>query len=502
MKIKDIDYMAIEFDNGSRIVCDHDQNCCEDVYADFEQIDDLARSHDYDEELIFEKDPHGFLFGDKKRMFFVPCYNIQNGCYDGTLTIYYNGKEVLEFEPEMECREPGDYDASFTKSEQEEPGTSLAEKKEQLSDSEKMLGKRTSQLLERTGLSRMALAAATGMDLYGIDKMIDGEAAPGLDTLVLLADFFAVPADFLLGRCSREEAEAVLRDYPRNFMALRRAPYESYLAGRVRQDSLTSEAYEEPWPYNLYHSIFGKPADTVFTKKQEAGLDQALGFLKERDRSILLDYAREGMTIPAIGRDRGYSVPRIFEILEGAMKTLRSPAIKDLFKKEERTDMMPEGSGASRVAAILSKGTCIMDILPGDPGSMPIEKLDLSTRAFHGLKRAGVNTLRQLIDFSRTSSFYEARGLGITGRREVLAFIRKFLDENLPGTLSANFVSIWDGGQAISTKCRVDFNEHRVLDVHPVDAGEFKELEGMYVSFDGRQYTASADWSEDTDFYI
>ena len=218
MKIKDIDYQAIEFDNGSRIVYDHDQNCCEDVYAGFEQVDDLARSHDYDENLIFEKDPHGFLFGDKKRMFFVPCYNIQNGCYDGTLTIYYNGKEVLEFEPEMECREPGDYDAPLMKSEQEEPGTPLVEKKEQLSDSEKMLGKRTSQLLERTGLSRMALAAATGMDLYEIDKMIDGEAVPRLDTLVLLADFFAVPADFLLGRCSREEAEAILRDYPRNFL--------------------------------------------------------------------------------------------------------------------------------------------------------------------------------------------------------------------------------------------------------------------------------------------
>lgn len=116
MKIVQVDDLGIEFDNGSRIVFDYDQYCREDVCVNFEKINDLARSHDYDGELIFEKDPHGFLFGDKRRMFLVPCFSIPKGCHpcfcihDGCYagTLYYRGKAVLEFRPENRVQKPAD----------------------------------------------------------------------------------------------------------------------------------------------------------------------------------------------------------------------------------------------------------------------------------------------------------------------------------------------------------------------------------------------------------
>lgn len=36
MKIVRVNSEAIEFDNGNMIICNHDQDCCESNYADFE----------------------------------------------------------------------------------------------------------------------------------------------------------------------------------------------------------------------------------------------------------------------------------------------------------------------------------------------------------------------------------------------------------------------------------------------------------------------------------
>ena len=52
MKIIEITNDYIKFDNGKCITYDHEQDCCEDNYADFDQLDDLAREYDFDEETL------------------------------------------------------------------------------------------------------------------------------------------------------------------------------------------------------------------------------------------------------------------------------------------------------------------------------------------------------------------------------------------------------------------------------------------------------------------
>lgn len=46
MKIKEVNTNYILFDNGSRITFDHEQDCCETNYADFEQLEDLQKAID------------------------------------------------------------------------------------------------------------------------------------------------------------------------------------------------------------------------------------------------------------------------------------------------------------------------------------------------------------------------------------------------------------------------------------------------------------------------
>ena len=96
MRILNVTESSIEFDNGKKISFDHDQDCCEFNYADFEQLDSLAREVDFSELLVFESCDYGFRFGNPPiNMFFVPCYSIQNGYYSNELDIWYDDKEVI-----------------------------------------------------------------------------------------------------------------------------------------------------------------------------------------------------------------------------------------------------------------------------------------------------------------------------------------------------------------------------------------------------------------------
>ena len=96
MKIKKVDDGGIYFDNGNIIEAYHYPDCCENNYADFEQLEQLAYDTEFDENLIFEESDFGFRFGNEGKMFYVPCYSIQNGYYSSEVTITYKGADVLK----------------------------------------------------------------------------------------------------------------------------------------------------------------------------------------------------------------------------------------------------------------------------------------------------------------------------------------------------------------------------------------------------------------------
>ena len=73
------------FDNGTTVVDEHRQDCCESVYADWDQLKDTdVLSHDFQEDLIIEGvEDSGF----RLEGYFIPCYNEQNGYYSDELEI-------------------------------------------------------------------------------------------------------------------------------------------------------------------------------------------------------------------------------------------------------------------------------------------------------------------------------------------------------------------------------------------------------------------------------
>lgn len=103
MKIVSVTDEEILFDNGNSITFDHVPDCCEHNYADFEQLDDIARTVEFDPNLEFQAcEGAGFLFGNRPgKMFFVPCYSSQNGYYSIDVNIYYNS----ELATHLNCQE-------------------------------------------------------------------------------------------------------------------------------------------------------------------------------------------------------------------------------------------------------------------------------------------------------------------------------------------------------------------------------------------------------------
>lgn len=94
--VKRIDDDGIEFADGTTIIDDHEQDCCESVYADWGYLKDEVAIGESLNIGAFEKvADKGFRIGG----YFVPCYDYQNGYYSNNLTLTFtfpNGNVVRE----------------------------------------------------------------------------------------------------------------------------------------------------------------------------------------------------------------------------------------------------------------------------------------------------------------------------------------------------------------------------------------------------------------------
>ena len=111
MKIKQINENEIIFDNNYKLRCYHEQDCCENVYADFEILKNYnvsvktGKSIDIKEIDFFETLDTlvegllgtGFIIisitGEK---FLIPCYNEQNGYYSSDLELILDKGKIQE----------------------------------------------------------------------------------------------------------------------------------------------------------------------------------------------------------------------------------------------------------------------------------------------------------------------------------------------------------------------------------------------------------------------
>ena len=338
------------------------------------------------------------------------------------------------------------------------------------------------KLMDEAGLSIDRLNEATGISKMSLFKYLRGENVPGLDNLMCLADYFAIPLDYLVGRCELDTAESILHDYASHFMEMRRAPYEAYLVGRkhMNRTELARERNEAPWPYNLLDDIVcpyvnnrERAEDEYWNEtlnaSQEEGLRMVLDGLSERERECVYYYYKDGLTLEGVGEKYGVSRERIRQLLAKAVRKMRHPARRRLIdygpdmvaeeseykKKREALDRMiavmeeDERNLSERLKRVSEARLCLQANglwYQGMPDTaqeykderriytpittMPIEAMDLSVRSYNCLKRRELNTLGRVMEVARSGDLLHVRNLGTKSITEILNKIRVITGED------------------------------------------------------------------------
>lgn len=337
-------------------------------------------------------------------------------------------------------------------------------------------------LIDASGMSCETVAENSGVSLSVLYLYLRGTTSPGVSTLSALADYFAVPMDYLLGRYTIEQAEAITSDYAAHFMELRRAPWEAYLTGRRGlPQQYIGYSYEAPWPYNLLDDLvgykiygtrereddfWGEPIDD----KQMAGLEQSLDSISPREKEAVLAYYKDGQNLEQVGNKFDVTRERARQIIAHGVRKLRHPSRFNLIRygadykdklissneklseieretqelqarKEELTKQVHNltCTRESILAEICASAAGMMDgsVQPKDgrkaTGVVTLDEMELSVRSWNCLKRAGVNTLPDLVDKMKSGELVKIRNLGKRSILELLDKVKTYTGEDYSG---------------------------------------------------------------------
>lgn len=308
------------------------------------------------------------------------------------------------------------------------------------------------ELMKKTQISQRETAKAIGINYATFISYLKGRE-PSFENIIKIADYYAIPIDVFLGRCTAEQERQILENYTENFMVLRRAPYERYIVGRHKIPSnFIYGNYESPYPYNLLEDINnGTPIESVIKQDNIDGLNVAMKTLTEREEKCVTLYYQEGKALDEIAQSMKLTRERIRQIIAKALRKLRHPSRSRMIfmglegsedLKKELISRMIELD--KREAELLERETRfekkvgeaelaeLREIARKKIINKPIEELELSVRSFNCLKRNGINHISELIEKLNNNpvDVYMMHNLGKKSYEEILTVLDCYLKTN------------------------------------------------------------------------
>ena len=217
----------------------------------------------------------------------------------------------------------------------------------------------------------------------------------------------------------------------------------------------TARKLIEVYPFNLFAEIFSiksYSADIVKILECTPGrLMAVLSELTERERAVIEARFADGLTLQVIGETiTGTTKERVHQILAAATRKLRYPSRMRQYhfatqhfeaESQRKSDKIAELTERMLTLARenndLKKGIIQQENQEREPVyDLEVEDMDLSVRSYNCLKRAGCNTVGDIIErFTPTGkdeTFYSmlmrVRNLG---RRSLEEVIQKLIDLHL-----------------------------------------------------------------------
>ena len=193
-----------------------------------------------------------------------------------------------------------------------------------------------------------------------------------------------------------------------------------------------------PWPQGFIDDLWDRGHDLP---EKPTGLDpdELLGTaeyvlaavkIKPRDKEILRQHYKDGLTFTRIAEMNNLTLSRITEMARRGLKDIRSARwVMELLSMGVRAyaqrDYKEQATEAFRKAVSTKAEELVEKQLPietvvAEDTSMPIGELFLSTRSYNALKRAGLDTAGSILKLSTGYDLLKIRNLGINGIREIL----------------------------------------------------------------------------------
>lgn len=335
------------------------------------------------------------------------------------------------------------------------------------------------ELIKESGYTHAHLANALGISVSKLASWMNG-TQPTLRQIATLADIFGVPMEYICGFCSKEESEEIQKDYKNYFLQRKRKVFLDYISGHRRDEIKDDGRVEAVWPYNLLdnllrNELWGEP----LTPRQERGLQEALSTLTERERDMLYKYYHDEMTLGQIGEEYHLCRDRIRQIIAKACRKLRHPRRFNLIKNgydpaeheptvEEYADRVKKyikelqqreaelqqyemalqqqnlelqaleqkiADKAKQLEAVTNIGLTWSSQKTSQSATnvvqafahayeMLIEEMDLSVRSYNCLKRAGLNTVGDVI--AHADKLLSIRNMGQKSKDEVVKEVYEY----------------------------------------------------------------------------
>lgn len=332
------------------------------------------------------------------------------------------------------------------------------------------------ELVKQTDTNYKDLSKKIGISEPSLVQYLSGRAIPMISAMIKISDYFQVPIDVLMNRCTLEEYDEIIKGNAEYMYKCRKVAFENYLIrkkahGTVIDDAIKhNEVYYAPYPYNLIDCIYDEPVDEILNDDQLAGFDQALGTLRPRERRALELYFEEEKTLKEIGKEFGVTQERIRQIVSQAIRKMRSPIRVKLIRNGPKMQELQrleqiEAEIAARKERINERLAELEQLENQANDKMEdlrqrttktlidrIDDLDLSVRSYNCLRRANCDTITQVIDLFENGKIFGVRNLG----KKSIAEIIDRISETYPITFNP---VLDDHGFIVSYKCVHNFEE-------------------------------------------
>lgn len=192
------------------------------------------------------------------------------------------------------------------------------------------------------------------------------------------------------------------------------------------------------YPLNLAKSIFGSEEEA--RKVYLPGISAALATLTEREQGVIALRFQRKMTLEQSGKEYGITRERVRQIEAKAIRKLRHPSRTKMFQAIPLAEIQEQNTKyneLSREYERLSKAFELCTAKTTEPGVVvpmaelamtmqtPIHELDLSVRAYNSLRRAGKDTLRDIVEMTE-ADISQIRNMGRKSAEEVMRKVESY----------------------------------------------------------------------------